>query len=89
MNLLDDELMGYFDNNINIFVSKQSWMEKLGQDWEERQTNIARANVQRNKVSLSNNMKRFNQSDGNTNLKPVFIDTHCSMSVYINILYYI
>ena len=66
MDLLDDELMGYFDNNINTYVSKQSWMEKLGQDYEERETNIARGNVQTNKFNLGVAMKRFNQSDGNT-----------------------
>ena len=69
VNLLDDELMGYFDNNINTYVNKQSWMEKLGQQYEERQTNILRGNVHSSKFNLGEAMKRFNQSDGNTNLK--------------------
>ncbi|XP_038158857.1 major histocompatibility complex class I-related gene protein-like [Cyprinodon tularosa] len=65
VNLVNDELMGYFDSKTNRFESKQSWMtENLGQEYDEQQTNILLGYV----PSFSNNIKvamqRFNQSQG-------------------------
>uniref|UniRef100_A0A3B4TZB5 MHC class I-like antigen recognition-like domain-containing protein n=1 Tax=Seriola dumerili TaxID=41447 RepID=A0A3B4TZB5_SERDU len=43
VNVLDDELMGYFDSRTDRFEGKQSWvMEKLGQQYVDRQTDALR-----------------------------------------------
>ncbi|XP_032435793.1 major histocompatibility complex class I-related gene protein-like isoform X2 [Xiphophorus hellerii] len=65
LNLLDDELMGYFDGKTNRFEGKQSWVtEKLGQEYVERQTNVLQGVAQTFKGNIDIAMKRFNQSQG-------------------------
>ena len=65
LNLLDDEVMGYFDSKTNRFEGKQSWvMENLGQEYVERQTNILRGHVPSFKSNVGIVMERFNQSKG-------------------------
>nr|AAQ18008.1 MHC class I antigen [Oncorhynchus mykiss] len=65
LNLVDDELMGYFDTKTNRFEGKQSWVEeKLGQQYMERQENILRGTSQSFKVNVGIAMERFNQTKG-------------------------
>lgn len=65
LNLLDDEVMGYFDSRTNRFESKQSWMtENLGQQYVEQETNTLRGVSQSFKVNVGIAMERFNQSKG-------------------------
>nr|AAQ18005.1 MHC class I antigen [Oncorhynchus mykiss] len=65
LNLVDDELMGYFDTKTNRFEGKQSWVEeKLGQQYMERQENILRGTSQSFKVNVGIVMERFNQTKG-------------------------
>ena len=67
VNLLNDEVMGYFDSRTNRFESKQSWVEEnMGQQYVERQTNILRAHVPSFKANIGIAMERFNQSKGKT-----------------------
>nr|AEW26790.1 MHC class I antigen 1B [Clupea pallasii] len=65
VNILDDEVMGYFDNRINRFESKQSWMTgALGQQYDEQQTDVLRPWVDTFKNNVKIAMDRFNQSQG-------------------------
>ncbi|KAM3858529.1 major histocompatibility complex class I-related gene protein-like [Diretmus argenteus] len=65
VNLLDDEVMGYFDSRTKTFESRQSWMaESLGQQYVEQQTNILRGVLETFKVNIGIAMERFNQSKG-------------------------
>ncbi|KAK2809887.1 hypothetical protein Q5P01_000486 [Channa striata] len=65
LNLLDDEVMGYFDSRTNVFEAKQSWMmESLGQEYIERQTNILRNYPPTFKSNIGIAMTRFNESKG-------------------------
>lgn len=68
LNLLDDEVMGYFDSRTNRFESKQSWMmENLGQEYVEQETNTLRGHVPSFKANVGIVMQRFNQSKGSLN----------------------
>ncbi|XP_015224473.1 PREDICTED: major histocompatibility complex class I-related gene protein-like, partial [Cyprinodon variegatus] len=65
VNLVNDELMGYFDSKTNRFESKQSWMtENLGQEYDERQTNTLLGHVPTFSNNIKVAMQRFNQSQG-------------------------
>ncbi|XP_068432399.1 major histocompatibility complex class I-related gene protein [Clinocottus analis] len=65
LNLLDDEVMGYFDSRTNVFESKQSWVvENLGQQYVEQQTNVLRGHTQSFKANVAIAMQRFNQTKG-------------------------
>lgn len=78
LNVLDDEVMGYFDSRTNKFESRQAWMtESLGQEYEERQTNTLRGHVPTFKVNVGIAMERFNQSKGILNSADYFV-----MNVY-------
>ncbi|MEQ2249571.1 hypothetical protein ILYODFUR_030750 [Ilyodon furcidens] len=74
LNLLDDEVMGYFDSKTNRFESKQSWMtENLGQEYVNQQTNILQGNVPNFKANIEILKQRFNQTGGS------------SLSLFINL----
>lgn len=65
LNLIDDQLMGYFDSKTNRFKSQFKWMaDNLGEEYEDRQTNILQGHI----PAFSNNirivMERFNQTQG-------------------------
>nr|NP_001038925.1 major histocompatibility complex class I UKA isoform 2 precursor [Danio rerio]AAI22402.1 Zgc:153728 [Danio rerio]AAI64173.1 Zgc:153728 protein [Danio rerio] len=65
LNLIDGQLMGYFDSKTNRFKSQFQWMEdKLGTAYDEQQTNI----LQRHTATFKNNIKvaieRLNQTQG-------------------------
>nr|ACF74831.1 MHC class I antigen [Channa argus] len=65
LNLLDNEVMGYFDSRTSVFEAKKSWMmETLGQEYVERQTNILRGYPPTFKGNIAIAMERFNQSNG-------------------------
>lgn len=65
LNLLDDEVMGYFDSRIDRFESRQSWMkENLGQEYDDQETNILRGHVPTFKGNIEIVRERFNQSKG-------------------------
>ncbi|CAG5889432.1 unnamed protein product [Menidia menidia] len=65
LNLLDDEVMGYFDSKTNRFEAKKSWMMgTLGQEYVERQTNILLGHSQTFKGNVGILKERFNQSGG-------------------------
>nr|ACF74832.1 MHC class I antigen [Channa argus] len=65
LNLLDNEVMGYFDSRTSVFEAKKSWMmETLGQEYAERQTNILRGYPPTFKGNIAIAMERFNQSNG-------------------------
>ncbi|NP_001410321.2 major histocompatibility complex class I UKA isoform 1 precursor [Danio rerio] len=72
-NLIDGQLMGYFDSKTNCFKSQFQWMEdKLGTAYDEQQTNI----LQRHTAKFKNNIKvaieRFNQTQGVHTLQEIY-----------------
>ncbi|XP_056336199.1 H-2 class I histocompatibility antigen, Q9 alpha chain-like [Danio aesculapii] len=65
LNLIDDQLMGYFDSKTNHFQSQFQWMEdNLGKEYEERQTNILLGHTATFKNNIHIAMERFNQTQG-------------------------
>uniref|UniRef100_A0A8C2E2J7 Ig-like domain-containing protein n=1 Tax=Cyprinus carpio TaxID=7962 RepID=A0A8C2E2J7_CYPCA len=65
LNLIDDQLMGYFDSQTNRFKSQFKWMEdNLGKDYDDQQTNILQGHATTFKVDATTLMKRFNQTQG-------------------------
>ncbi|CAM4638130.1 unnamed protein product [Leuciscus chuanchicus] len=65
LNLIDDQLMGYFDSNTNRFKSQFKWMEdNLGKDYDERQTNALQGHTASFKNNVKIAMERFNQTQG-------------------------
>ncbi|TRZ04078.1 hypothetical protein DNTS_009695 [Danionella cerebrum] len=65
LNLVDDQLMGYFDSKTNHFKSQFQWMaDNLGEAYDERQTNILKGHEATFKNSVRIVMERFNQTQG-------------------------
>ncbi|XP_056335826.1 BOLA class I histocompatibility antigen, alpha chain BL3-7-like [Danio aesculapii] len=65
LNLIDDQLMGYFDSKTNHFKSQFQWMEdNLGKEYEERQTNILLGHTETFKNNVNILRERFNQTQG-------------------------
>ncbi|KAK2887664.1 hypothetical protein Q8A67_015892 [Cirrhinus molitorella] len=65
LNLIDDQLMGYFDSKTSHFKSLFKWMkDNLGKDYDDQQTSI----LQGHTAAFKNNIKilseRFNQTQG-------------------------
>ncbi|XP_076145950.1 patr class I histocompatibility antigen, A-5 alpha chain-like [Alosa pseudoharengus] len=65
LNILDNEIMGYFDSKAKRFESKQGWMVGAPwQDYEERETNLLMYNAQVYKERVNTAMQRTNQTQG-------------------------
>ncbi|KAK7139389.1 hypothetical protein R3I93_016509 [Phoxinus phoxinus] len=65
LNLIDDQLMGYFDSNTNRFKSQFKWMEdNLGKEYDEQETNILQGHTATFKNNVKIVMDRFNQTQG-------------------------
>ncbi|NP_571546.1 major histocompatibility complex class I UBA precursor [Danio rerio] len=65
LNLIDDQLMGYFDSKTNRFKSQFQWMEdNLGKEYDEQQTNILLGYPEVFKNNIKVVMERFNQTQG-------------------------
>ncbi len=65
LNLIDDQLMGYFDSKSNRFKSQFKWMEdNLGKDYDDRQTNALQGYPASFKINVQILMDRFNQTQG-------------------------
>ncbi|KAI4898239.1 hypothetical protein NFI96_029633 [Prochilodus magdalenae] len=62
---VDGEQIDYYDSNIGKAIPKAEWMEKSeGEDYWNRETQVAQGNHESFKVSLGNIMQRFNQTTG-------------------------
>ncbi|XP_051729029.1 major histocompatibility complex class I-related gene protein-like isoform X1 [Ctenopharyngodon idella] len=65
LNLIDDQLMGYFDSNTNRFKSQFKWMEdNLGKNYDEQETNTLQGYPAAFKNNIKVVMERFNQTQG-------------------------
>uniref|UniRef100_A0A8C1YF70 Major histocompatibility complex class I UBA n=1 Tax=Cyprinus carpio TaxID=7962 RepID=A0A8C1YF70_CYPCA len=65
LNLIDDQLMGYFDSQTNRFKSQFKWMEdNLGKDYDDQQTNVLQGYPATFKNNIKVAMDRFNQTQG-------------------------
>uniref|UniRef100_A0A672RJM9 Major histocompatibility complex class I UBA n=1 Tax=Sinocyclocheilus grahami TaxID=75366 RepID=A0A672RJM9_SINGR len=65
LNLIDDQLMGYFDSQTNRFKGQFKWMEdNLGKDYDDQQTNILQGAAATFKNNVKVAMDRFNQTQG-------------------------
>lgn len=66
LNIIDDQVMGYFDSKTNRFESRQSWMAgALGQGYDETETNTLRGVAASFKNNVRIAMERFNSTQGN------------------------
>nr|NP_001070109.1 major histocompatibility complex class I UHA precursor [Danio rerio]AAI24258.1 Zgc:153138 [Danio rerio]AAI64146.1 Zgc:153138 protein [Danio rerio] len=65
LNVIDDQLMGYFDSKTNRFKSQFQWMEdNLGKEYDEQETNILQGHTASFKNNVKVAMERFNQTQG-------------------------
>ncbi|XP_016387341.1 major histocompatibility complex class I-related gene protein-like, partial [Sinocyclocheilus rhinocerous] len=63
LNLIDDQLMGYFDSKTNRFKSQFKWMEdNLGKDYDVQETNTLQGHATTFPVNVRTVMERFNQT---------------------------